>query len=140
MLKVLEATLSYFKQWLKVLKMGIFSSDCRIYSWLASDPIWDSNTTRNITDFQCRIWMLGPFLLGKLMLWWTKLMLWWTWWSPLVQFRGCHRHPMLFSDLPKSRTMELHHNINGDGMGSHIQVNIMEVMRAICYRELHSHF
>ncbi len=26
LLKVLEATLSYFKQWLKVLKMGIFSS------------------------------------------------------------------------------------------------------------------
>ncbi len=30
--------------------------------------------------------MLGPSLFGKLMLWW----------SPMVRFRGCHRHPMLF--------------------------------------------
>ena len=46
----------------------------------------DINTTSNITDFQCRIWMPGPSLYGKLMLWC----------SSMVKFRGCHRHLMLF--------------------------------------------
>ncbi len=86
------------------------------------------NTTSNITDFQCRISMLGPSLFGKLMLWWNSM----------IQFRGCHRHPMLFfmfcGQIWKVRfwkknnigclwqhlnwTTELHHNIkfpNGDG-------------------------
>ncbi len=36
MFKVLEATLSYFKQWLKVLKMGISSSDTSLFDTSAS--------------------------------------------------------------------------------------------------------
>ncbi len=48
---------------------------------------------------QNKIWMPGPSLLGKLMLWW----------SPIVWFRGCHRNPVI---LAQNQTVELHHNIH----------------------------
>ena len=44
LLTVLEATLSYFKQWLKVLKMGIFSSVSG-WSWLS----WTISDSGNLT-------------------------------------------------------------------------------------------
>ncbi len=58
------STLQYFAIWL-------WSSGQGPKTGLRYDSRWtqfgDSNTASNIADFQCRIWMLGPSLFGKLM-------------------------------------------------------------------------